>query len=61
MREKKQLTVRSGARAVRVVWYAGATDAAIERALRRSLALADDAPLALCDTDGAVEIGRAHV
>lgn len=52
MSEKKRLTVMVGDRAVRVAWYPGATDASIARALRQSLGLADDAPLALRDADG---------
>jgi cytochrome P450/NADPH-cytochrome P450 reductase len=52
MADKKHLTVSTGDRSVRVAWYAGATDASIERALRLSLALSDDAPLALTDADG---------
>ncbi|MFO0602708.1 MAG: cytochrome P450 [Polyangiales bacterium] len=54
MADKKHLTVLTGERSVRVAWYAGATDASIERALRQSLALPDSAPLTLADGDGDV-------
>lgn len=50
---RKTLTLLAGERRVPVSWYAGATDAAIEKAARLALGLAADAPLLLRDEEGA--------
>jgi cytochrome P450/NADPH-cytochrome P450 reductase len=52
MAEKKKIQVTHNGKTVDVAWYAGATDASIERAVRMALDIAESTKLTLRDEDG---------
>src|SRR6187549_3242917 len=52
MAEKKRLQVTHQGKTYDVAWYAGATDASIDRAVRLALDLSESAKLILRDADG---------